>query len=99
MDGNDDVEARRRGIDGGRGGWRGGYEARRRGIVDAARRIAAAIGVMLAKFAALVLAPLMLAPFVSAPAPAIVVGPGRKGARADQQRRRASRHEQAPHHV
>ena len=66
MDGDDDVEAWRRRIDHRRGRCRGDDDGRRR-VIDAGRRIAALIRVMLAPFAALMFAPLMLPPFVSAP--------------------------------
>ena len=59
-----------------RRGWRND-DRRRCCFIDDRGRTLTLIGVMLAPFAALVLAPLMFAPFAAVAAPTIIIGAGR----------------------
>ena len=57
-------------------GWRND-DRRRCCFIDDRGRTLTLIGVMLAPFSALVLAPLMFAPFAAVAAPTIIIGTGR----------------------
>jgi hypothetical protein len=57
--------------------WRRNDDRWRRSFIDDRWRTLALIGVMLAPFTALMLAPLMFAPLAAATAPTIIIGAGR----------------------